>query len=109
MVLIPKTNMDTQGVGVLGSEWKVVEAVIDNWIKTVVQFHNFLHVFCTGRGLGTAIMDIKIAQELASVYQEPLFLLLFDIRKAYDNLDRGRLLQTLAGYWAGLKLRELMA
>ena len=58
---------------------------------------------------GTAIMDLKIAQELASVEQYPLFLVFLDIRKACDNLDRGWLLQTLVGYGEGPKLRSLLA
>ena len=40
--------------------------------------------------------------------QYPLLLLLLDLRKAHNNLDQGRLLQTLVGYGAGLKLRVLL-
>ena len=54
-------------------------------------------------------MDLKLAQELASVDQHPLFLVLLDLIKTYDNLDWGRLLQTLEGYGAGPKLRGLLA
>ena len=44
LVLIPKVNADTRGIGLLEVVWKVVEAVIDTWIKSLVQFHNE----CTG-------------------------------------------------------------
>ena len=84
--------------------WKVVEVMIYNHIKTVVQFHDFLHGFCAGRGAGTAIMELKIVEYLASVDQDPLFLVFLDLRKSYDILDRWRLLQLLAVYGAGLKL-----
>ena len=84
--------------------WKVVEVMIYNHIKTVVQFHDFLHRFCAGRGTGTAIMELKIVEYLASVDQDPLFLVFLDLRKSYDILDRWRLLQLLAVYGAGLKL-----
>ena len=83
--------------------------VIDTHIKTVVQFHNVLHEFCARKGMGTTIMELKLAQELASVEQEPLLLVSHDQRKAYGNLYQGRLLQTLAGYGAGLKIRGLLA
>ena len=53
-------------------------------------------------------MEIKLAQELVSVEQDPLFLIFLDIRKAYDNLDRGRVLQTLMGYRAGPKMRGFL-
>ena len=64
LVLIPKGNADTWGVGLLEIVWKVVEVVIDTYIKIVVNFHDVLHGFFTGRGSGTSIMEIKLAQEL---------------------------------------------
>ena len=48
--------------------WKVMEAVIDARIKIVVQFHDVLHGFCTGRDAGTVIIELKLAHELESVY-----------------------------------------
>ena len=58
MVLISKLNPDTQGVWLLEVVCKVVEAVIYNRIKTVVHFHDVLHGFFLGRGMGTAIMEL---------------------------------------------------
>ena len=49
----------------------------------------------TRRGTGTAIMELKLVQELASVNHDPIFLVFLDLQKAYDNLNRGRLIQTL--------------
>ena len=62
LILIPKGNVNTWGIRMIEVVCKVLEAVIDNWIKSVVQLHNFLHRFCTGRGTGNAIMDLKIVQ-----------------------------------------------
>ena len=59
--------------------------------------------------MGTARMELKLAQELASLDQYPLLLVFLDLSKAYDNLDQGRPLQTLAGYVAGPKPRGLLA
>ena len=109
MLIITKCNTDTWGIRLLEVVWKVVEAVIDTRINTVVQFHDVLHGFCAGRGTGTSIMELKITQELESVDQYSLFLVLFDLRKAYNNLYLGRLIQTLAGYGAVPKLRGLLA
>ena len=89
--------------------WKVVEEVIDTRIKIAAQFHSVLHGFCVGRGIGIVIINLKLAQELASVDQDPLFLIFLDLRKAYDNLDRGWLLQMLVGYGAGPKMRGILA
>ena len=53
-------------------------------------------------------MEIKLEQELASVYQYPLVLVLLYIWKAYKNLDRRWLLQNIEGYETGPKLRGLL-
>ena len=69
--------------------WNLVETVIDYRIKTVVQFYDVLHGFCAVRGAGTAIMELKIAQELASVDQDPLFLVFLYLINSCNNLDCG--------------------
>ena len=81
LVLILKVITYTWQIGILEVVWKVVETVIDTHIKAVVQFHDALHGFYTGRGAETVIMEIKLAQELASVAQTPLFLVLINQRK----------------------------
>ena len=60
----------------------MVEAMIYIWIKTVLQFHDVLHGFFAGRGKGTAIMELKISQELAIVDQDPILLALTDLTNA---------------------------
>ena len=63
--------------------------------------HNVLHRFRAGRGVGSAIVELKLAQELASIYQDPLFLVLMVPGKVYDTVDQDRLLVTLEGYGEG--------
>ena len=108
LVLIPKGNADTQVIRMIEVVWKVAEAAIDTLIKSVVQFHDALHGFCTERGTRTIIMELRLAQELESVDQDPLFLVFLDLRKAYEKIYRGRLTNTLEGYGAGLKLQGLL-
>ena len=50
--------------------------------------------------MGEDIIDLKLAQELTSVDHYPLFLVLLELRKAYDTVDRDHLIQTLEGYGA---------
>ena len=92
LVKIPRVNADTGGLCMLEVLWKMVEAVIDTQIRTVVQFHNVLHGFCACRERGAAIMELKLAQELVSVDQYPLFLVFLYLSKAHENLDRGCIL-----------------
>ena len=86
-----------------------MEAIIDTRIKTAVTFHDFLQGFCAGRERGAVIMELNIAQELESVDQDLPFLVLFDLWKAYKNLDRGHLLQTLERYGVVPKKRGILA
>ena len=88
MVLIPKGTTNTQGICLLETPWILLEALIDTRLRASFQLHDVLHGFRAGRGTGTAIMDLNIAQEFASIYQEPLFLELLDLRKAYDIMDQ---------------------
>ena len=46
---------------------------------------------------------------MSSVDQYLLLFVLLELRKLYDNLDRGRLLKTLEGYGAGPKMRGFLA
>ena len=41
--------------------------------------------------------------------QDLLFLVFLDLNNSHDNLDRGRLMQTLEGYGEGPKIRGLLA
>ena len=74
LILVPKGNADTRLIGLLGILWKVMEAIIDTCIKKFKNVHDALHIFCAWRGMGTAIMELNIAQDLASVNQDPLLL-----------------------------------
>ena len=56
-----------------------------------------------------AIMELNMTQELADIYQEPLFLVFLYLREEYDNLDPSIILQTLMGYRAGPKMGGLLA
>ena len=46
-------------------------------------------------------MDPKLAQDLSSIDYDPLFLAFLELHKAYNNVNRDRLLQTLEGYGTG--------
>ena len=46
-------------------------------------------------------MELNLSQELARIYQDLLFLVILDLRKAYDTVDRKCLLITMEGYGVG--------
>ena len=74
LVLIPKGNTDTRGIGLLESLWKVLEAIIYTRLRESVCLHNVLHGFRAVMGTRAAVLELNVAQELARVNQDPLFL-----------------------------------
>ena len=50
--------------------------------------------------MGTATMELKMAQDLDSRDHDPLLLVFMDLREAYYTLDQWWLLHTLEGYGA---------
>ena len=81
LVLVHKGSADTRGIWLMKALWKVMEAIIDTRINKGVTFHDVLYIFFAGRVTGTAIVELKPAQDLASVYQDPLFLAFLEHRK----------------------------
>ena len=61
LFLISKENMDTRGIGLLESLWKVVEELIDTRPRASFRLHNVLHWFHAGRRMGTAILELNLA------------------------------------------------
>ena len=98
LVLVTKGTTDTRGIGLLEALWKVVEALIGTRFRAILQMHEVLYGFRAGRGTRTAIMELKLDQELSRIYQDPLFLVFLELRKAYNTVDQDRLLITLEGY-----------
>ena len=103
VVLLPKGGGDFRGIGLLEPAWKVVEILMDSRLKTI-ELHDCLHGFLARRGTGTAIMEVKLTQQLAFLEQAPLYGIFIDLRKAYDAMDRARCERILVGYGVGPNL-----
>ena len=80
---------------------------MDNRLETLA-LHDCLHGFTAGRGTGTAIMEVKLAQQLAHLKQVPLYGLFIDLRKVFDAMDRKRCLQILEDRGVSPKIRRLI-
>ena len=81
IVLLPKGGGDYRGIGLLEPMWKVVEILMDHRLQ-VIEFHDCLHGFLSGRGTGTATTEVKLTQQLAYLEQVPLFGVFIDLKKA---------------------------
>ena len=107
VILLPKGGGAYRGIGLCEIIWKVASSIINTRLRAIT-FHDTLHGFRAERGTGTAIIEAKLHQQLASVEQVPVFQVYLDLRKAYDTLDRGRTLEILEGYGVGPKVRRLL-
>ena len=75
--------------------WKVVAAIINRRFTSSITYHNVLHGFRAGRSTGTATLESKILQQFAAMREEVLYVILLDLTKVYDTLDRSRCLEIL--------------
>ena len=108
VVLIPKEKKDYWGIGLVEVVWKVVAAILNRRFKYSITYHDALHGFRAGRGTGTATLEAKLLQQLAAMREEVLYVILLDLTKAYDALDRSRCLEILEGYDFGPNARSLL-
>ncbi len=70
--------------------------------------HEVLHGCRYRCGTGTAILEAKLAQQLAHLEQEPFYRVFLDLIKAFDAMDRERCLLILEGYGAGPNMVQLI-
>ncbi len=107
VVLLPKGGGDYHGIGLLQPLWKVVEHIKDQQLNAL-PLHEALHGGRNRRGTGTAILEAKLAQQLAHLKQEPFYGVFLDLKKAVGAMDRERCLLILEGYGAGPNMVQLI-
>jgi len=69
--------------------------------QEAIPFHDGIHGFRRGRGTNTAILEVKLGMQFAWTQPCPYFQIFLDLHKAYDSLDRERVLKILDGYGVG--------
>ena len=86
----------------------MVEAIIDTHMRANTRFHDIFHGIRMGRGIGTAILELKVAKNIARFDKYPLLLVFLDLQKSYDTVDLGHHLTTLDGYISGSHMRDIL-
>ena len=108
LVLIPKGKKEYRGIGLVEVTWKVMAAILHRRLTTATTYYDALHGFRAGRGTGTATLEAKLFQQLADMREEVLYVIFLDLTKAYDALDRSRILEILKGCGVGQRVRRLL-
>ena len=67
-------------------------------IGAAVNFHNTLHKFRAGRGIGTALLEINMIQQMTTMREDILYEVFLDLQKSYDALEWDRYMEILVGY-----------
>jgi hypothetical protein len=107
MVLVPKAGGGYHRIGLLELVWKVTERVMDHRLEAIV-LHDSLNGCRNRRGMGTAIIEAKLTQQLAHIKQSPFYGAFVDLTKAFDAMDWERCLQLLGEYGVGPNMRQLI-
>jgi hypothetical protein len=106
-VLIPKGGGDYHGIGLLEPIWKVIERMMDHWLK-VIALHDSLHGCRNRRWTGTVVIEAKLTQQLAPIEQAPFHRVFIDLKKAFDAMDWKRCLFILEGHGVGPNMHQLI-
>ena len=80
---------------------KVVADILNSRLTASITFHDFLHGFRVDRRTGATTLEDKLFQQLAALREEVLYVILLDMQKIYDTLDRSRCLDIPEGYDVG--------
>jgi hypothetical protein len=108
LVLLPKGDGSFRGIALLEIIYKLVSSIIAQRLTKGIDFHDSLHGFRQGRGTGTATIEAKLQMELARSKGTPFYQIFLDLKKAYDTLDRGRMMAILEGYGVGPNIRRFI-
>jgi hypothetical protein len=100
-VLIPKGGGDYRGIGLPEPIWKIIEQVM-------IALHNSLHGCHNGQGTGTAVIEARLAQQLAHIEQTPFYGVFINLKKAFNTMDRRRCLLILEGHGMGPNISRLI-
>jgi hypothetical protein len=106
VLLLKRGGGDYHGIGLLEPCRKVLKKSMVKQIA-LIKFHDCLHGGLPKRGTGTASIEAKLAQQLEWRDQCPLYEIYVDLKKAYDAINRGCMMEILKAYGVGPKLLRL--
>ena len=105
LVIIPKDDQGgVRGIGLLEVIHKLISQIINLRMIRTINFCDEVHGFRRKRGTFTAIGETKIDMQVATCQSDTLYQVFVDLSKAYDSIDRERVLKLLKHYGMGPRL-----
>jgi Reverse transcriptase (RNA-dependent DNA polymerase) len=103
LVLIPKdgTKNNFRGITLLDTAYKLIASVINFRASKAIEFTKGVHGFRAERGCNTAIQEAKWDMNARQQSTEPYHQVFLDLSKAFDTVDRPRLLMIMKAYGFG--------
>ena len=102
LVLIPKNSEgEVRGIGLLDVIHKLISSIINRRLSETISFCDAVHGFRRRRGCFTAIGETKMKIQASINKNETLFQIYVDLKKAYDSINRSRVLIILKKYGVG--------
>jgi Reverse transcriptase (RNA-dependent DNA polymerase) len=101
LVIIPKSDGGHRGIGLLEPIWKVISSIIRERCNYAINFEDSLHGFRAERGTSTAILEAKLRMQTRIAEGKTMFQVFLDLSKAYDTVDRRKLIHVLKAYGLG--------
>jgi exonuclease III len=109
LVLVPKDEAGKfRGIALLESLYKVISSIVNRRVSRAVVFHDGIHGFTKRRSCATAILETKLAMQLAKREGRMYYQVFLDLSKAYDTLDRERLYLVMEAYGMGPNILRLL-
>ena len=75
--------------------------ILDRCFTASITYHNSIHRFRAGRGMGTATLEVKLLHQIVNLREAVIHAIFLNLHMAYDALDRSRCLGILEVYGVG--------
>ena len=108
MVLILKGGGDYHIIGLVEVVCKAVTVILNFCFAAFITYHDSLHGFGSVCCTRTASLEVKLLQKVMDMREEALYIILLDLQKVYDDLERSRFLDILEGYGVGTRDLSLL-